>query len=171
MLARHHGKHSTDLIARKHDRQSTLFTWAADRRKPEQFDLKYMSVEEENRRQGLAMSRRRNPLVIGQSPEEHLDLYLPQTGWMTHLMEAKKFPDPEDISLLGPDAVVQIPNAFAAPTENSRGRELMVFCCRHNQVADTVPRNCTAAANGRRSAVQMRRKGVLCGHMIMLNGC
>jgi len=53
-------------------------------------------------------------------------------------MESKKLPDPEDISLLGPNAVVQIPDAFADTTKNSRCHEQGIFRCQHNVVANIV---------------------------------
>lgn len=87
---------------------------------------------------------------------------LPQTGWMTSLMEAKEPPDPEDASLLGLDAVVLIPDALADSIENRRRFEHGIFRRPHNTVADTVRKNCTVVASGRVSVIRMRRRRVLC---------
>lgn len=102
------------------------------------------------------MSRCRDARVIGKPPEKHLDLCLLHTGWMTHLMEAKELPDPEDAGLLGPDAVVQIPDALANSTENSLHREQEFFHCLHDMAPDTVEKDCTAATSGCASAARMR---------------
>ena len=147
------------------------FARTADRRQPGQFDLEHTGVEEKNRRQGLTVSRRRDALVIGKPCEKCLDLHLPQMGWMTHIVESEKLPNPEDVALFGPDAVVQIPDAFADATKNSRRRrEQRIFCCSHNVVADTVRKDSTTAPSGRILAIRTRRTGVLCGDGIMLNG-
>src|SRR5690606_6333944 len=116
MLAGHRSEHPADLITRKHDRQPMPFARTADRRQPGQFDLEHTGVKEKNRRQGLAMGGRRHSPVISKPCEKRLDLRLPQIGWMTHVVESEKLPNPEDIALFGPDAVVQIPDAFADAT-------------------------------------------------------
>src|SRR5690606_27733485 len=170
VLAGHRSEHPADLIARKHDWQPMSFARTADGRQPWQFDLEHTGVKEKNRRQSLTMSRHRHPLVIRKPCEKRLDLRLPQMGWMTHVVEPEKLPNPEDVALFGPDAVVQIPDAFTDATKDGRRREQGVFRSPHNVGIDTVQNDSTTAPGGRILAVRMRRTGVLCGNESVLNG-
>src|SRR5690606_28109450 len=91
-------------------------------------------------------------------------------GWMTHVVESEKLPNPEDVALFGPDAVVQIPDAFTDATKDGRRREQGVFRSPHNVVAHTVRKDSTTTPSGRILAVRIRRTGELCGSESVLNG-
>src|SRR5690606_41360437 len=77
---------------------------------------------------------------------------------------------PEDVARFGPDAVVQIPDAFTDATKDGRRREQGVFRRPHNVGIDTVRNDSTTAPGGRILAVRMRRAEVLCGDLMGLNG-
>ena len=70
-------------------------------------------------------------LTRGQIRQELLDLEPAHFPWMTHSMKADEAADPEDISLLGSQAVVTISNAFSELIQKPDRVQWQAICKGH----------------------------------------
>jgi hypothetical protein len=67
---------------------------------PRQVDIQHLAIEVEERRQRLAMRRRRNMAIVGEMGEEALDLDRPHLPGMAQSVPADERLHPVDVGLL-----------------------------------------------------------------------
>lgn len=111
-------QHPHDLLAGQYHRQAPVRPRPTDVLHPRQLHTQDFDVEEQQCRQGLLVRGRRNLAHIGQPHEESLDFFTAQFAWMPQIMKMQKVPYPKSVGLLGPAAVMQVPNALAKLTHD-----------------------------------------------------
>jgi len=98
------------LGSREDHRQPRRRFRAYDAIEPRQFDCQHFPVEKEQCALGLVLCRRRNTAIRREMREKRLDVGSRQIDWMAIAVKADVAPDPVDVGLLGPYAVVLEPD-------------------------------------------------------------
>jgi hypothetical protein len=100
----------TGLRSREDHGQARRRFRAYDAIEPRQFDCQHFPVEKEQCALGLVLCRRRNTAIRREMREKRLDVGSRQIDWMAIAVKADVAPDPVDVGLLGPYAVVLEPD-------------------------------------------------------------
>lgn len=98
------------LGSREDHRQPRRRFRAYDAIEPWQFDRQHFPVEKEQGALGLVLRRRGNPAIGRETREKLLDVGGRQIDRMAIAVKADVAPDPVDVGLLGPYAVVLEPD-------------------------------------------------------------
>jgi len=111
------GQQARDLLARQYRGHTHPGLRTAQVLHPRQLLAQDLPIEEQQRAQGLLVSRDRHVPFIGQVGEKLLHLALPEFTRVAHAVIADEGPRPVDIRLFGAKAVVQVPDALAQTCE------------------------------------------------------
>lgn len=113
MLALKPCQHATHLLNTEYDGQAPVAARVADLLQPGQIMAQHLGVEEQQSRQGLAVSRWRHRAVIGQVRQKGFHLRPAHLGRMPQPMKADEGLHPVDVGLLGAQAVMHQAQPFA----------------------------------------------------------
>lgn len=114
------GEQRANLVAVQHHRQPPWPLRADHAFEIGQRLLQHLPVEEHQRIQRLVLRRRRDPPLARQVAQERHDLRPPEPRRMPLPMEEDEAPDPVNVSLLRPRAVVPEPKLLPHPIQQLR---------------------------------------------------
>ena len=111
---------ASHLLVCEHDRQARRRLRANDTGEPWQINGEHLAVQKEKRALRLILRRRGDLAVGGELGEELLDIVSTEICRVPIPVEAKVSANPVDVSFLGADTIVLVPDAIADLVQEAR---------------------------------------------------